>query len=102
VFTREHQGPPAPLSQGSPHPVPPELEAILLKCLAFRREDRPQTADELEAMFAACEPQMPWQRGQAREWWRVKGSQALAAARREREEHGRVLFLATLDRARSN
>jgi len=102
VFTREHQGPPAPLSEGSPHRVPEPLEATLLKCLAFRREDRPQTADDLDAMLAACEPQTPWQLGEAREWWRGKGAQALAAARREREEHGRVLFLATLDRARSN
>jgi len=102
VFTRERHGPPAPLAEASRNPVPPPLEEIIRRCLSFRREERPQSAEELDALLQDCEAGTPWNLAEAREWWRVRGQTALAAARREREEAGRGLFLTSLDRSRNN
>ncbi len=102
VFTRERQGPPVPLSESSPHRVPACLEETLRRCLSFQREERPQTAEALDGLLETCETEASWSLREAREWWRFRGTKALEAARREREEAGRVLFLTTLDRARSN
>ncbi len=102
VFQRERQGPPAPLAKQSPHRVPAALEETIQRCLALRKEDRPQSADALDVLLESCEKEAPWSLRDAREWWHGRGGKALEAAKREREEEGRVLFLATLDRARSN
>jgi serine/threonine-protein kinase len=102
VFQRSRQGPPAPLSKQSPHRVPAALEEAIARCLALQREDRPQSAQALDGLLEACESEVPWSLREARDWWQGRGSKALETARREREEEGRVLFLATLDRARSN
>jgi serine/threonine protein kinase/CHASE1-domain containing sensor protein len=102
VFTRERHGPPAPLSEAARCPIPPALEEVIRRCLSFRREERPQSAEELDALLQECEAGAPWNLVEAREWWRVRGQTALTAARREREEAGRVLFLTSLDRSRNN
>ncbi len=38
---------PEPLSRRTERPIPPDLEALVLACLAKEPEDRPRTADEL-------------------------------------------------------
>ena len=104
VFTRERQGPADPLSGAAPNPVPACLDETIQRCLAFRREDRPSSAEALDAMLEACIAAPPWGLDEARAWWQDKGPAALrraAAQREEREERGRFLMLSSEDRSGS-
>ncbi|MFY9550503.1 MAG: serine/threonine-protein kinase, partial [Thermoanaerobaculia bacterium] len=85
VFARERRGPPPPLSDAAPGPVPAALEDALHACLAFDRGKRPSSAEALDAMLEACAVP-PWSRGAAKAWWQDRGPAALAAARAERQE----------------
>jgi len=95
VFRMERQGPPPLLSRVAPHPVPAALDEIIGRCLAFRREDRPGSAEALDAMLEECDVAPLWKVENARAWWRDRGPAALAAARARREEQDRVLVLAS-------
>ena len=44
---------PEPPSKRAEWPIPPSLEWIVVSCLEKKREDRPQTAAELDALLAA-------------------------------------------------
>jgi CHASE1-domain containing sensor protein len=101
VFASERKGPPPPLSRGSPLPVPASLEEAIRRCLAFRREERPESAEALDAMLEACAVAPPWTKENAGAWWRERGPAALEAARGERQEGGQVLVLSSEDRVRS-
>ncbi len=68
VLTRRLNEPPPPPSQRTELPIPQELEAVVLACLARRPEDRPQGAADLDAALAAV-PIAPWTEEDAREWW---------------------------------
>jgi serine/threonine protein kinase len=94
VFRTERQGPPPPLSRVARHPVPASLDETIGHCLSFRREDRPGSAEALDAMLEACAV-APWSREDARAWWRDRGPAALAAVRAQREERDQVLALAS-------
>jgi hypothetical protein len=80
--------------------VPSCLEEVIRRCLAFGREERPASAEALDAMLEACGI-APWRPDDARAWWRDRGEAALDAARARREERGQVLILASGDRAGS-
>jgi serine/threonine-protein kinase len=101
VFRMERLGPPPPLSRVAPHPVPVSLAETIGRCLAFRREDRPRSAEVLDAILEACAVDPPWKVENARSWWREWGPAALAAARAQREERDQVLVLASDSRVRS-
>jgi serine/threonine-protein kinase len=98
VFARERRGPPPPLASTAPNPVPAALDETIRRCLAFRREDRPASAEELDALLEACVVAPPWKLEDARNWWRERGPAALAEARAQREERGQVLNLSSEDR----
>jgi serine/threonine-protein kinase len=49
--------------------IPPELEAIVMSCLAKEVEARPQTADELSQRLAAVRIGAEWTQSRARAWW---------------------------------
>ena len=49
--------------------IPPELEAIVMGCLAKEVEARPQTADELAQRLAAVRMGGEWTQSRARAWW---------------------------------
>ena len=100
VFRMERRGPPPPLAASARYPVPRALEEILRRCLAFEREERPGTAEELDSLLADCGVP-PWKLEESRAWWRDRGPKALDTARGERDEEGRIMFLATGDRARA-
>ena len=100
VFRMERRGPPPPLSSASPHAVPASLEEVLGRCLAFRREERPDSAEALDALLEACAVEPPWSREDARAWWSDRGPAALAAGRAERVERDQVLSLASDSSAR--
>jgi serine/threonine-protein kinase len=62
VCARHLHEPPAPLSD-----VPPDLGALLLRCLAKDRADRPQSASELREALLTCDI-ATWTERDARAW----------------------------------
>jgi serine/threonine-protein kinase len=50
--------------------VPADLEAIILRCLAKKPEDRFQDTDELEQALAQCAAADHWTQSRAARWWR--------------------------------
>src|SRR5262249_62203037 len=95
VSRAERQGPPPPLSKVAPHPVPDDLANLLYCCLSYRRDDRPQTALDLDARLEACAVQPAWTTEEARGWWRDRGPAAMELARGQREERTQLVLLAS-------
>jgi serine/threonine-protein kinase len=71
-----HTTPAAP-STRAPTPLPPELDALILECLAKDPSERPPSARALQARLRAIPFDKPWNRERAAEWW---SSHAPAAA----------------------
>jgi tRNA A-37 threonylcarbamoyl transferase component Bud32 len=74
IFAHAHD-PVTPPSEHQPD-VPPDLEAVVLRCLAKSPADRFQSAAELSAALSACESADLWNRQLAAEWWRDQGDAA--------------------------
>ena len=63
---------PAPLSEVRREPIPKELEALILSCLAKQKDDRPASAQALaDALDRLDIP--PWTRADAQRWWERYG-----------------------------
>lgn len=60
---------PEPPSTRLGHPIPDDLEAIILKCLAKAREDRFTSARALGNALGACKSAGEWSSDQARASW---------------------------------
>jgi serine/threonine-protein kinase len=67
--------------------VSPELEQVVLACLAKKPAERPASAAELRRRLAVC-PGEPWSEQHARQWWsahesslKAQSASALGAAR---------------------
>jgi serine/threonine-protein kinase len=60
---------PDPPSRRTTRPIPADLEAIVLACLAKDPARRPQTADELAERLAATGLGESWTPAEARAWW---------------------------------
>jgi serine/threonine-protein kinase len=60
---------PEPPSRHSPHRVPPELDALVLSCLAKEPEERP-AALELGQRLEGCAGLAGWTPSHADAWWR--------------------------------
>jgi serine/threonine-protein kinase len=65
---------PVPPSQRTEMPIPPELDAIILDCLAKDPAARPQTAAELTRRLAAIQFAQPWSCERGHDWWRLHQS----------------------------
>jgi tRNA A-37 threonylcarbamoyl transferase component Bud32 len=63
------QAPAPPLSSRAPQPIPPRLEALVLRCLAKEPADRPQDADSLSAALRDSIDGEPWSDAEAGAWW---------------------------------
>jgi serine/threonine-protein kinase len=61
-------------------PLPADLEAVILRCLAKEPSDRPATARELRAALAACGDAGSWSEDHARAWWSEHGAALQAAS----------------------
>jgi hypothetical protein len=69
LLKQQAEAPPVPPSQRLGKPVSPDLERLLLQCLAKRAEERPATAEELIARLSTCAVSTSWTRDDARKWW---------------------------------
>ncbi len=76
--------PPSPPSERTERAIPPELEAVVMECLAKERAARPATARALAERLTECDlGDDPWTAADAEAWWRavpergpVRGSSA--------------------------
>jgi serine/threonine-protein kinase len=73
---------PEPPSARAPRPVPPDLEAILLRCRAKSRTDRPGSARELRDQLLACRAAHDFTQERAARWWAERGRHLVRAARK--------------------
>jgi eukaryotic-like serine/threonine-protein kinase len=64
--------PPSELNPG----VPADLEQVVMRCLAKRRRDRYQSAQELIDAFSHCADADGWTREHAARWWQEQGQRA--------------------------
>jgi eukaryotic-like serine/threonine-protein kinase len=62
---------PSPPSHRSETPIPPELETLILRCLAKRPDDRPQSALELSRSLASIDGVPEWTQESAERWWQT-------------------------------
>ena len=61
--------PPEPPSSRIARPIPPDLDALVLSCLAKDREQRPNSVRDLLHRLDAIALPQPWTDIRAREWW---------------------------------
>jgi serine/threonine-protein kinase len=61
---------PAPLSERRAEPLAPDLENIVLRCLAKDREQRPQTVLALAELLRNCRDAGTWGDAEATRFWR--------------------------------
>ena len=55
--------------------VPADLQAVVLRCLAKRPEDRYASAGELEKALGACQDAGTWTQEKAEAWWQARTAQ---------------------------
>jgi serine/threonine-protein kinase len=60
---------PVPPSERSEIEIGPDLDRVILSCLAKVPEDRPQSAAELSRLLAAAVPGNLWSEERAHRWW---------------------------------
>jgi serine/threonine-protein kinase len=62
---------PEPPSSRTGMPIPPDLEVLVLSCLAKDRGHRPQSARDLLQQLDAVALPHEWTEARAHEWWKV-------------------------------
>ena len=83
-FLIQHtQATPVPPSARTEMPIPKELDAIVLACLAKNPSDRPQTARELARRLEAVPVSHEWTPEVARAWWEAHRPVASLSAHTE-------------------
>jgi hypothetical protein len=69
LVVQHAQATPVPPSARIELPIPQELDAIVLACLAKDPADRPQSARELARWLDTVPVKEPWSAELARTWW---------------------------------
>jgi serine/threonine-protein kinase len=72
--------PASPPSARGQTPIPADLDALVLACLAKDPGARPQTAHALRTLLFACEDAPHYDRAKASAWWRERGERLRAGA----------------------
>jgi eukaryotic-like serine/threonine-protein kinase len=73
--------PPRPPSTIAELPISPELESLVLSCLAKNPDDRPQSAKELSRRLSELEYAGEWSGDRARAWWDLHQPETLSSRR---------------------
>jgi serine/threonine-protein kinase len=81
VLMHHVKTPPVPPSERSGRPVPPDLEALVLACLAKEPDDRPPSAEWLADRLARCQTAEAWTPGRAHRWWEANAPGGSSASR---------------------
>lgn len=63
---------PPPASQRLGRPLPADLEAVVMACLAKDPADRPASARELRSRLDACADADGWSNAKALQWWETR------------------------------
>ena len=72
---------PVPITEAAPQAIPPELAELVMRCLAKRPDDRPQSAAEMSVVLDRIRTEVPWPQSAARQWWEAHpGAPATASA----------------------
>jgi serine/threonine-protein kinase len=69
LLVQHAQATPEPPSTRTDQPIPAELDAIVLACLAKDPSGRPETARELARRLETVPVSAPWTEERARQWW---------------------------------
>jgi serine/threonine-protein kinase len=69
VCAHHLHSPPEPPSARLGAPIGPDLEALLLACLAKKPADRPASAHDLRDRLRACAKHGTWTNARAARWW---------------------------------
>jgi serine/threonine-protein kinase len=72
--------PPVAPSERSSQPIPPALDALLLRCLSKDPDARPASALELAQLLEAIEAP-PWTREHGERWWRDRAPSVIATVK---------------------
>jgi serine/threonine protein kinase len=89
-------------SQRLGKPLPTDVEALMLACLAKRREDRPATAEAMRASLLACADATPYDVDVGRAWWRERGAVLRARSTSLPSEGHETMAIDLRDRALSH
>jgi serine/threonine-protein kinase len=69
LLMQQSNGIPAPPSSVAPGAIPPEMDALVLRCLSRDPALRPATADELWDRLRHLGLSKQWDHQRARAWW---------------------------------
>ncbi|HWB14280.1 MAG TPA: serine/threonine protein kinase [Pirellulales bacterium] len=80
ILTHHVHTPPQPPSERLGRFISPDLEAIVLRCLSKRPDDRPASARELADSLARCSTCGDWSEAEAVAWWAAHSASVFVAS----------------------
>jgi serine/threonine-protein kinase len=93
-----HEAPVAP-SERAGQPFPPELDALVLRCLSKAADDRPRSVADVAQALGTVDAE-PWTTTMAEVWWNEHGTELKTRVRAERAVVASAPRTMTVDLAR--